>query len=339
MYVLKYRRGSTRRIAIGVATFLLAAPAGGWLLALQKVPSRGTTNSPATDRSPGTAVKGAKTKTDQPKTITKTTSVTPTNPKSTSNNSAAPSSAAQGLLWEEDFTRYTAATPSSARWNIANSSTPIYNDEAQVYQPGSSTVRVANGALSLQAIKQGNGIISGMIDTRNKLSISVGTRLEAHIRLPSGKGTWPAFWLLSQNQPHTSALRPTSADWEKERFYMWDGEIDIMEAYGKYTGMVESTVHTFDTSVENDLKLPDPTGWHTYWMEWRSETLKLGVDSITLLTYQKQGKGPSSWPMTDNNKYYVILNLAMGGTGGGTITSAPGDRWQMDVSRVAAYKL
>ena len=270
------------------------------------------------------------------------TTTSPNKNKTSSSASSAASaggSAIQGLLWEEDFTRYGSAVPSSARWNIADSSLPIYNNEAQVYQPGQSTVRVANGMLSLQALRQGSGIISGRIDTRNKLSISVNTRLEARIKLPSGKGTWPAFWLLSQNQPHTSAQKPTAAKWEEERFYMWDGEIDIMEAYGTYSSMVEATLHTYDQSVEKDYKLPDPYGWHTYWMEWRSDTLILGVDATTLLTYKKDGKGPSSWPLTDDNKYYVILNLAMGGSGGGPIVSASSDRWQMDVSRIAAYKL
>jgi len=245
----------------------------------------------------------------------------------------------QNVLWHEDFSRYTSASPSSKYWNIADSSMPIYNNEAQIYQSGSSTVRVANGVLVLEALRQGSGIVSGRIDTKGKVNVSVGTRLEAKIRLPKGRGTWPAFWLLSDNQPHTSKLHPTTADWEGERFYMWDGEIDIMESYGQYQSMVEATLHTFDKSTEKDQAIADPDGWHTYWMEWRSDAMVLGVDATTLLSYPKQSKPASSYPFTNDNKYYVILNLAMGGDGGGPIISSGTDRWRMEVASITAIKL
>jgi beta-glucanase (GH16 family) len=255
----------------------------------------------------------------------------------TSGASARGNEVAQGLLWQEDFTHYSAAQPSAAYWNIADRSLPIYNNEAQVYSP--SMVRVSDGALLLEAQKQGNSVISGRVDSKHKLTISSGTRLTARIRLPKGRGTWPAFWLLSDNQPYTSRLHPTIADWEAERFYMWDGEVDIMESYGRYNAMVEGTLHTFDQSFEKDQALSNPDGWHTYWLEWRADSMTMGVDDLVYVSYPKGTKPTSSWPFGPENKYYIILNLAMGGDGGGPIIQAPSDRWQMQVARVAAYKL
>ncbi len=336
---MKRRLVDNKRIIVGSAIFVFVVLIGGWLL-VQASKTSGVDEVSKSRQSSANAVEGSKTSRNKKSRGISATNTT-VNKSGGSASSTLPggSFSTQNLIWEEDFTRYGSSTPSSARWNIADSTLPIYNNEAQVYQPGQNTVRVADGALSLQALRQGNGIVSGRIDTRNKLSIGVNTRLEARIKLPIGKGTWPAFWLLSQNQPHTSAQKPTAAKWEEDRFYMWDGEIDIMEAYGTYSSMVEATLHTYDQSVEKDYKLSDPSGWHTYWMEWRSDTLILGVDATTLLTYKKDGKGPSGWPLTEDNKYYVILNLAMGGSGGGPIVSASSDRWQMDVSRIAAYKL
>ena len=120
---------------------------------------------------------------------------------------------------------------------------------------------------------------------------------------------------------------------------MWDGELDIMEMYGAYPGLVEATVHSFVSSYEKQTTLPDPDGWHTYWMEWRGDSLTMGVDQTTYLTYAKAGKNTDAWPMTSDNNYYVILNLAMGGSGGGQIISAAGDRWHMQVAYVANVRL
>lgn len=269
-----------------------------------------------------------------------TTKSSPSGSTSTPSSSAPSAETnASNIIWKEDFTAYGAATPKSSAWNIADGNTPIYNDEQQTYSSASSAVRVESGALILEARQAGSGYSSGRIDTRGKRTVQSGTRTEARIRLPKGRGVWPAFWLLSDNQPHTTKLRPTAGDWAQERFYMWDGELDIMEMYGAYPGQVEATVHTFANSYEKQTTLPDPDDWHTYWMEWRGDSLTIGVDQTAYLTYAKAGKNTDAWPMTSDNNYYVILNLAMGGSGGGQIISAAGDRWHMQVAYVANVRL
>jgi len=173
-----------------------------------------------------------------------------------------------------------------------------------------------------------------------KVSVSMGSRVEATIKLPKGQGVWPAFWMLSANQPFTNKLHPTDADWEGERFYMWDGEIDIMEAYGNHPNQVEGTVYTFGKDQEQATPVANTAeSFHTYWVEWRADSLVWGVDGKTYSTYKKPSTDPKLWPYTEENKMYIILNLAMGGSGGGSVVQAAGDNWVMEVASVKVLKL
>lgn len=247
----------------------------------------------------------------------------------------APKSSGPQLLWE-----WNAGKPIAGYWNVATPALEVYNDEAQTYYNDPANVRIENGALLLEAHKKGSGYSSGRVDTEGILSVTPGTRLEASIKLPKGKGVWPAFWLLSANQPYTARLNPSDADWEQERFYMHDGEIDVMEAYGMYPGAVEATVNTFLSSPEKSYKLPrDPDGFHTYAFDYKADELVFSVDGVPFFSYKKTSASPDQWPFTADNRFYVILNLAMGGTGGGAIVNGPGDSWRMEVSSVKYYKL
>lgn len=243
------------------------------------------------------------------------------------------------LLWQQDFSKVSKGTPDPRFWNIATEATHVYNGEMQRYSPNSENVRIENGRLILEAHRTNDGYTSGRIDTKGRVYIESNSRLEANIKLPRGKGTWPAFWLLSSNQPVTSRMNPSDADWQKDRFYMWDGEIDIMEAYGVFPGMVEATVHTFDLSQEKQYKIPgNPHDFHTYWLEWDSERLTIGIDEFAYNTYGKSSS-LSRWPFTEDNKFYIILNLAMGGTGGGQIVSSKDDVWRLEVESIKYYRL
>ncbi len=241
------------------------------------------------------------------------------------------------LIWQQDFARQPNGLVDPQYWNVASSNLPIYNSEKQVYMAQDGNVRIQDGRLVLEAHSTPAGYSSGRVDTRGKVKIEVGSRLEARIKLPTGQGTWPAFWLMSANQPHTAKLHPTELDWQSERFYMWDGEIDIMEAYGTHPGTVEATVHTFKKSQEQQQQHIS-NDFHTYWLEWQEDKLVFGVDSTSYGTYKRSG-GPDVWPFTQDNQFYIILNLAMGGSGGGQIIQKPGDLWRMEIEHIRYYRL
>jgi len=261
-------------------------------------------------------------------------------PKVLSQDKTTVTNARQVLIWEQDFTAVADRQPTKTDWNIANSSLPIYNNERQVYSDQLENVRIENKVLVLEARRQGNTYTSGRIDTLNRKEVEINSRLEARMKLPKGKGTWPAFWLLSANQPHTAKLKPSEPDWQQPRFYLRDGEIDIMEAYGRYPGTIEATAHAFAATKEGTYKLPNASeAFHTYWLEWKIDKLIFGVDNQAYFTHQKTSNSLEEWPFTADNKYYLILNLAMGGSGSGDIVQATGDYWRFEIASIKYYKL
>lgn len=121
--------------------------------------------------------------------------------------------------------------------------------------------------------------------------------------MPVGQGLWPAFWLM-----------PTF----KGEFWPSTGEIDIMEAIGSDPISIHSTVH-YGTSVATHQWKGDsysvPGGYandfHTYSCEWQPGKITFYVDGVHFSTRTPEDVNP--WPFDDGNKFYIILNLAVGG--------------------------
>ena len=131
--------------------------------------------------------------------------------------------------------------------------------------------------------------------------------IEARIKLPRGKGTWPAFWMMPV------------------RFTSWpaDGEIDIMEEVGVDPNVVSSSIHcTAYNHPNNTQKTHSMTcnaaeqSFHVYALEWTPDYIKTYVDGQPQLSFGNDGKGnKDTWPF--NVAFYPILNLAWGGDWGG----------------------
>ena len=131
--------------------------------------------------------------------------------------------------------------------------------------------------------------------------------IEASIKLPKGKGTWPAFWMMPVN------------------FKSWpaDGEIDIMEEVGGHANYVSSSlhanahVHSNGTQVTHEMYLEGAEDdFHTYAILWTHDNITTYVDGQVQLSYDNKGLGRDDWPYDD--PFYVIFNLAWGGSWGGT---------------------
>lgn len=146
---------------------------------------------------------------------------------------------------------------------------------------------------------------SAKITTRGKMFASPG-RVEARIKLPTGQGLWPAFWMLGHNFPATS----------------WPacGEIDIMENKGSQPTTTSSALHgpgysgatpfahanvlTGGSTVASD--------YHTYAVEWNASQVIFSVDGfghygVTSDAIARYGASVLDQP------FYLILNLAVGG--------------------------
>jgi len=326
-------------------TFLTAALAGTGALAL------GPLVASCSDADPAVPTPGNPS--DHPAPANEA----PENPAAKGEFAAEPS-------WRQNFVEMADGPVDTSVWHFEdNSEVPGYNEEAQGFSNSEEFVRVEDGNLVIQAKKKPftypdgttYDYTSGRIDTQNSFSFTYG-KIEATMQLPEGAGTWPAFWLLSANQPNTSKLHPTDEDWQTPGFYAKDGELDIMEWYGHTPGMVEGTVHTYQTAkdedndgrrdadarnIQNTGQIAAPkdasTAFHTYGAEVTPGCITWTLDGKPYFTFKNSAGGTDAWPFTDENKLYPILNLAMGGTGGGEIDDSQADKWMLKVKDVAYY--
>jgi beta-glucanase (GH16 family) len=239
--------------------------------------------------------------------------------------------------WSQDFTKLRDGPVDTTLWNPATPETPIYNEEEQVYTDRQKNVRIANGRLVLEAHAEdlaGKHFTSGRLDTKGRQNFLYG-KLEATMRFPEGKGTWPAFWMLSATGKYTAAFNPTEADWEQPRFYMHDGELDIVEYIGSKPKTVESSAHTFKKSDTKSAPIPgDHKGFHTYAIEWTPTSVNFTIDGKSYHQLNKPSDDPAEWPF--DQPMYAILNLAMGGRMGGEIDTKHRS-WQLQIKQVAYY--
>ena len=212
------------------------------------------------------------------------------------------------LVWHDEFDKGTELNPDD--WTHEVKSSGWVNHELQNYvnrktPEGSLVTEVRNGKLRITALKENGKVYSGRVYAKVREGWTYGY-IEASIKLPKGKGTWPAFWMMPVN------------------FRSWpaDGEIDIMEEVGYHPDYVSSSlhandhVHTKGTQVTHEMKCEGAEGeFHTYAILWTAKNITTYVDGKVQLSYDNKGKGRDDWPYED--PFYVIFNLAWGGDWGG----------------------
>lgn len=225
------------------------------------------------------------------------------------------------LVWSDEFDQ--TGLPDPCRWT--NEVGFIRNREAQYYTPGRpENSRVENGRLVLEARKErfsNARHTPGSADWRRRefadyTSASLTTRglaawrygrIEVRAKLPTGRGVWPAIWMLGTNM--------ASVGWPR------CGEIDIMEYVGFDPDLVHANVHTGKynhvrrNGKGSNLRL-ESQDFHIYAIEWHAGRIDFFVDDRKYFTYTKEpGAGEDSWPF--DRPHYLILNLAIGGAWGG----------------------
>ncbi len=213
------------------------------------------------------------------------------------------------LVWQDEF-EGTSNQLNAADWTHEVKNSGWVNHELQNYvnhktPEGQLVTELKNGTLRITARKENGKIYSGRVYAKVKQGWTYGY-IEASIKLPKGKGTWPAFWMMPVN------------------FKSWpaDGEIDIMEEVGYHPDYVSSSlhanahVHSNNTQVTHEMKCPGAEGeFHTYAILWTAKNITTYVDGKVQLSYDNRGLGRDDWPYDD--PFYVILNLAWGGDWGG----------------------
>ena len=210
-----------------------------------------------------------------------------------------------GAIWSDEFD--TNGSPDSANWGYDLGAGGWGNNESQFYTNRSDNVIVENGVLKIITKKesyQGSSYTSARLLSKGKFSIKYG-KIEFRAKLPIGGGTWPALWMLGDNI--------STVGWPA------CGEIDIMEHKGNELNKIHGTLHFPGRSGGNpDTTVVTPnttatTEFHTYAIDWRENTIKFYVDDVLFKTFTNT----SSLPF--NQKFFLIMNCAMGGTFGGAI--------------------
>ncbi|WP_226647546.1 carbohydrate binding domain-containing protein [Mesobacillus subterraneus] len=219
------------------------------------------------------------------------------------------------------------------------------NNEKEYYTDSSENAFIEDGKLVIKAKKEQvtdqfgtYDYTSAKLKTKGLFSKKYG-RYEIKAKLPTGKGLWPALWMLP----------------EDDKYGVWaaSGEIDIMEAWGSRPNTVSGTIHYGEGWPNNkytgkEFELPKNRGidkWHTYALEWEPGELRWYVDGELYQTQNKwYSKGTDnaanfSYPAPFDQEFYLVMNLAVGGWFDGEVDETTIFPSQMEVDYVRVYDL
>jgi beta-glucanase (GH16 family) len=248
----------------------------------------------------------------------------------------APRAAAAALrtVWIDNFSGRAMTLPSSSKWRFDTGGNGFGNKEKEYYTNTTSNVRVDGaGHLLIVARKENRGLhcwygpcqyTSGKITTAGKFSQKYG-RVEARMKIPVGRGIWPAFWMLGTNI--------NDVGWPA------CGEIDIMENVGQIPGTVYGTLHGPGYGTGGSATLPSAQrftdAFHTYGIQWAPNEVQFLLDGHVYATRTPANVPGKKWVF--NHPFYLILNLAVGGTWPGDPDSSTVFTQALEVDYVAVY--
>lgn len=241
------------------------------------------------------------------------------------------------LVWSDEFD---GTTLDLSKWTyeVGNGVNGWGNNELEYYTSRSQNISVENGYLAITAQKENYGSFnytSARIKTQGKFSFRYG-KAEARIKLPYGNGIWPAFWMLGDDI--------STVGWPS------CGEIDIMEMIGGSgvgntgTQLSDSTVYgtlhwNQNGHVQSGGKISLKSGrfadgFHLFGVIWTPQLIKFYVDSTI---YYQIDISPA-WMSAFQNKFFIILNLAVGGNWPGNPNSTTVFPQTMLVDYVRVYQ-
>ncbi|WP_411272978.1 family 16 glycosylhydrolase [Daejeonella sp.] len=234
-------------------------------------------------------------------------------------------------MWSDEFDY--AGLPNSAKWNYDIGGSGWGNNELQYYTDNIKNVEVGNGVLTITARKEMMGAknyTSTRLISKNKGDFLYG-RIEVKAKLPSGKGTWPAIWMLPTDWAY--------GGWPKS------GEIDIMEHVGYDQDKVHISVHTeaYNHSIKTQksgarMVYGSSTDFHTYRVDWTPKSIIGFIDGEQLFQFLNEDRGSAVWPF--DKRFHLLINVAFGGNWGAAQGIDPSVLPQkLEVDYVRVYKL
>lgn len=212
------------------------------------------------------------------------------------------------LVWSDEFNYK--GLPDSTKWNYDVGGKGWGNNELQYYTSRQlGNARVEKGMLIIEAKKETiekNAYSSARLLTKGKGDWTYG-RIDVKARIPKGRGTWPAIWMLGSTTP---------LKWPD------DGEIDIMEHVGYDQGVIHASTHTkkyfhsIGTQKTAVTTVADCSEkFHVYSLDWDAETVTMLIDNKAYFSFKNEHTGNDAWPF--NKPFHLLLNIAVGGGWGG----------------------
>jgi len=243
------------------------------------------------------------------------------------------------VVWSDEFDYV--GPPDATKWNVENWPPRRVNNELQSYTDDPENVWVENGRLVIEAQVDPDDdslFTSARINSRGMGASTYG-RFEARIRFPDARGTWSAFWLMPSD--------PSLYGWNQDEGWYWPncGEIDIVEQVGFEPEIVHASVHSKAAYFKNGNQRTDQVEiadaadvYHRYAVEWLEDSMEFFVDDESFFRVENNGEGWEWWPF--DQEFYVILNLAVGGSWGGRegidLDALP-QRMLVDYVRISEY--
>ncbi|MBQ0051825.1 MAG: carbohydrate binding domain-containing protein [Treponema sp.] len=216
------------------------------------------------------------------------------------------------LVWTDDFN--SGKTINEKFWSYEPHEPGWVNNELQSYGKSTSNTYVKDGNLVIQPIRTENkdgsySYTSGRINTLGKKHFKYG-RFEARIKFPKGKGFLPAFWMMPIEESYYG-------NWPK------CGEIDIAEVLGHETNTLYGTIHYGEPhaqkqgihTIDGDFN----KDFHVFAVEWEPGEFRYYCDGVMYKKIngwftKKPGFGEVTYPAPFDQEFYIILNVAVGGT-------------------------
>lgn len=215
------------------------------------------------------------------------------------------------LVWSDEFNYE--GLPDASKWSYdtVGNAYGWGNRELQYYTVKRDSNALADGEfLHIIAHKErymGFDYTSARLTSKAKGDWLYG-RIEVKVKVPGGRGIWPAIWMLPSDNEY--------GGWPNS------GEIDIMEHVGFNPDSIFTTLHThafnhnINTQVGEDIYLPDSEEkFYLYAIEWFEDRIDFYIDQNKVFTFTNSGKGSEEWPF--DKRFHLILNVAVGGNWGG----------------------
>ena len=223
------------------------------------------------------------------------------------------------LVFSDEFN--TDGAPDASKWAYDLGAGGWGNSEEQTYTNSANNVIVQGGSLKITAKKEGSSYTSARLKSENKFEFTYG-KIEIRAKLTTGAGTWPALWMLGQDYATNT----------------WPGcgEIDIMEYKGSQPTTIYGTLHypgrSGGNGNGNSTSIVNAASeFHVYKSIWTPSSVKLYVDDVLFHTVANTSALPF------NKDFFLIMNVAMGGTFGGAIDSAFSQS-SMEIDYVRVYQ-